>query len=177
MPEYIGVSREKCTWLSSIWFDVFGSSAPAGRADDSNAITIKQKQPELVTGFFISCVCVCRQRGGDAKCKREDRRVKGSGFNQIKPSLTEEQYIIQAKCYCYSFFSLRFSLVAVRVEHKNQAEWFEYTRIWAVCWGFHFSSFFLPPPLYQREGIPLTLGLISWKVYRCFVCNIKITHS
>lgn len=41
--------------------------------------------------------------GGGGKCKREDRRLKGSGLNQIKSSVTEEQYIIQAKRYrCYS---------------------------------------------------------------------------
>lgn len=65
MPECIGVSGEKkkihLLVLNLIW--LIGSTVPAGEL-----VTVMQKQqikpqPEFVTGFFISCICMCRQRG------------------------------------------------------------------------------------------------------------------
>lgn len=88
--------------------------------------------PEFVTGFFFFIlfhiyICRPRQKGtdrGDGKCKREDRRVKGSGLKQIKFSVTEEQYLIHAKysrcCSSHSLFHsslLSLSLVAGSVKY------------------------------------------------------------
>lgn len=81
------------------------------------------------------------------------QKSEGIRFNQIKPSLTEEQYIIQAKCYrCYSFsfFPSLLSLLWQRgVKHDIRPNDLNML-LFELAAGV-FTN--LSPPLYHCEGM------------------------
>lgn len=56
---------------------------PVGKRMKAAKIDTVSSSPDL----FLS-VCACSQTGGEGKCKRMYTEVTGSGFSQIKPSLT-----------------------------------------------------------------------------------------
>lgn len=117
--------------LFILWLHIFEGGVPAGM---------------LMTVTPPAYICICRPRGGDGECKREDRRVTGSGWSQIKPPSTEEQNVAEAKCCHGSSFPFRsspFSPVAVSVKHNiMQNNSLQYELAAGVS-TFHHSSLFL----------------------------------
>lgn len=163
MPEYFGVSREKCTWLSSIWFDVFASTVPHREADDSNAIRIKQTPNPVTVFFFLIHVFVY----ADGKRMKESARGRTEKWRdqvstRLNPLWLRSSILYRLNGTAATPFSsslLSFLSCGSDCETWYQAEWFQYVPIWADCRGFHFPPFFHSPLLYRWEGIPLILRL------------------
>lgn len=94
MPEYIGQRGKTPPGLTQ--FDLLDSTVPAGQL-----MTVTANQPTTWACLFFSCLYVCRRRGWQAmKCARgRTAEWRDQTSKQIKLSVTEEQYIIQAKYF------------------------------------------------------------------------------